>query len=86
MKEVALVVQVIRAYTGGSPAYPMIARPHNSGNVVCTAPTAPDAFAASVAAALTQQVGLAVDVVARSAAEIDEVLARDRAPATASSA
>lgn len=49
----------------------------NSGNVVCTAPAAPDAFAASVAAALTEQVGLTVDVVARTAAEIDEALARD---------
>ncbi|MGD9955779.1 MAG: DUF1697 domain-containing protein [Candidatus Nanopelagicales bacterium] len=49
----------------------------NSGNVVCTSPVAPATLAASVAAALREQAGLGVDVVARSAAEIDAVLALD---------
>lgn len=49
----------------------------NSGNVVCSSPLAPGALAASVAAALREQVGLGVDVVARSADEIDAVVALD---------
>ena len=49
----------------------------NSGNVVCTSPLGPHDLAAAVAAALREQVGLAVDVVARSTEEIDAVVALD---------
>lgn len=49
----------------------------NSGNVVCTSRLAPERLAAAVAAALREQVGLAVDVVARSTEEIDAVVALD---------
>ena len=49
----------------------------NSGNVVCSSRSEPGALAAKVAAALREQLGLAVDVVARSAEEIDAVVALD---------
>lgn len=49
----------------------------NSGNVVCTSALAPGPLAAAVAAALREQVGLDVDVVARSSEEIDAVVALD---------
>jgi uncharacterized protein (DUF1697 family) len=69
MKDLARVVESV----GGTEVRTLL----NSGNVACTAPSAPDTFAASVAAALREQVGLTVDVVARSSAEIDAVLALD---------
>lgn len=49
----------------------------NSGNVVCTSRLAPEPLAAAVASALREQVGLAVDVVARSTDAIDAVVALD---------
>lgn len=49
----------------------------NSGNVVGTSRTTPDALAAQVSAALREQVGLSVDVVVRSDDEIDAVVALD---------
>lgn len=69
MKDLARVVESV----GASEVRTLL----NSGNVVCTSPVAADALAASVAAALREQVGLAVDVVARTADEIDAVLALD---------
>lgn len=49
----------------------------NSGNVVGTSRAKPEALAAKVATALTEQMGLSVDVVVRSDDEIDAVVALD---------
>jgi uncharacterized protein (DUF1697 family) len=49
----------------------------NSGNVVGTSRAKPEALAAMVSAALTEQVGLSVDVVVRSDDEIDAVVSLD---------
>jgi uncharacterized protein (DUF1697 family) len=49
----------------------------NSGNAVCTSRAAPEHLAASVSAAIEERLGFRCDVVARTRAEVEALVARD---------